>query len=119
MSKIKPGYTLLNKKQEGPQLKYSLPEEALFESQKLKKVDEIVKRAIADSAFPGAVVLVARRGKIVLENSYGRQTYDSSSPTIRTNSIFDLASLTKVVATTTAAMVLMDRGQLNLDDPPF
>lgn len=105
------------KKETAIVLRRGLPEEAGFDSEKLLQVDTVMDSALADSAFPGAVLLVARDGKIVWEKAYGRMWYGSSAPPMRTNAIFDLASVTKVVATTTAAMILYDRGQLDLDAP--
>lgn len=80
------------------------------------EADSIIDKAISDSAFPGAVLLVSRDGKIVHEKAYGNFTYDQMSPKMKINTIFDLASVSKVVGTTTAAMILVDKGKLNLDD---
>ncbi len=110
-------HPLIVKVPHAPRLQYSLPEEAGFDPKKLSKIDTVITQAIADSAFPGAVVLVARKGKIALEKAYGKFTYQPDAPVMKTNAIFDLASVTKVVATTTAAMILFDRGEIALDDP--
>lgn len=80
------------------------------------KVDAIMNNAVRDSAFPGGVLLVGYRGKVVYNKAFGKYTYDTKAKTVTTNSIFDLASLTKVTATTPAAMLLCDEGKLNLDD---
>jgi CubicO group peptidase (beta-lactamase class C family) len=80
-------------------------------------VDGIVEAAIADRAFPGAVLAIGRRGSLVRFRAFGRQTYDPGAPAMTTDTIFDLASLTKVVATTTVAMGLVDEGKLDLDAP--
>ena len=87
-----------------------------LEKNKFKEVDGFINKAIIDSAFPGAVLLVAQDGEIIHEKSYGNFTYDYSSQEVSTNTIFDLASVSKVIGTTTAAMMLIDREQLNLDD---
>ena len=79
-------------------------------------VDKVINNAIEDKSFPGAVVLVWKDGKTIYEKSFGNYTYDSSSPKVKTNTLFDLASLTKVVATTTAAMICYDRKLFSLDD---
>lgn len=73
--------------------------------------------AIADRVFPGAAVAVTYRGELVLLHAAGRFTYDESSPAVTTDTIYDLASVTKVVATTTIAMVLHERGILDLNAP--
>jgi beta-glucosidase-like glycosyl hydrolase/CubicO group peptidase (beta-lactamase class C family) len=93
------------------------PEEAGFIADSLKKLDAIVADAIADSAFPGAVLLVARNGIIAYEKAFGRFTYDGASPEITTESIFDMASVTKVISTTSAMMKLTEEGKLSLNDP--
>ena len=79
-------------------------------------VDKVINKAVEDKSFPGAVVLVWKDGKTIYEKAFGNYTYDSSSPKIKTNALFDLASLTKVVATTTAAMICYDRKSISLDD---
>ena len=71
--------------------------------------------SITDGAFPGCAIAVGCNNRIVMQEAFGRFTYDAQSKIVQTNSIYDLASVTKVVATTTVAMVLSDRGQLNLD----
>ncbi len=78
--------------------------------------DSLIENAISDSAFPGAVLLVSKGGKIVHEKAYGHFTYDRTSPEMNINTIFDLASVSKVVGTTTMAMMLIDKGKMNLDD---
>lgn len=80
------------------------------------EADSLITKAISDSAFPGAVLLVSKGGKIVYQKAYGHFTYDLYSPGVSVNSIFDLASVSKVVGTTTAAMMLIDKGELNLDN---
>lgn len=79
-------------------------------------VDRVINEAIEDEAFPGAVVLIWKDGKTIYEKAFGYYTYDKSSLKIKTNTIYDLASLTKVVATTTAAMICYDRNLFSLDD---
>jgi CubicO group peptidase (beta-lactamase class C family) len=79
------------------------------------EVDRVIEAAIADGAFPGAVVAIGHRGKLVHLEAFGRQTYAPDAPAIETDTLFDIASLTKVVATTTVAMILVDDGKLDLD----
>lgn len=79
-------------------------------------VDRVINKAIEDEAFPGAVVLIWKDGKTIFEKIYGNFTYDLTTPKVNTNTIYDLASLTKVVATTTAAMICYDRKLISLDD---
>jgi len=92
--------------------------EIFSQSNKLafKDVDAVINKAINDRAFPGAVVLIWKDGKILYEKAYGNYTYDSKSNRVTAQSIYDLASLTKVIATTTAAMICYDRKLFSLDD---
>lgn len=77
----------------------------------------IIKEAIAARAFPAASVAVTVLGKLVALKSFGRFTFDAESRAVTTETIFDLASVTKVVATTEMAMILYERGLLDLEAP--
>jgi len=92
---------------------------ALTSGNKFEKIDSVIMHAIEDSSFPGAVVLVSKYGNIIYEKGFGHFTYDESSTEVNTNTIYDLASLTKVIATTTAAMLCIDRSLFKLDDPVY
>jgi CubicO group peptidase (beta-lactamase class C family) len=80
----------------------------------LQGIDAIVEEAIRERATPGAVVVVLKDGKTVFSRAYGHHTYEQAVP-MRTSDIFDVASLTKIFATTLAAMRLVDQGKLDLD----
>jgi CubicO group peptidase (beta-lactamase class C family) len=81
-------------------------------------VDRAVSEGIAAGAYPGAVVVIGTRDSILYARGYGHFTWNPGSAVPDpAGSLFDLASLTKVVATTTAAMLLVDRGQLVLQRP--
>lgn len=95
-------------------LTYSTPEMQEMDSKVLKKIDQIVNEAISRSATPGCQVLVARNGSVIMEKGYGYYTYDSIMP-VDTRTIYDLASITKVVATTQAIMKLSEQGKIDLD----
>jgi CubicO group peptidase (beta-lactamase class C family) len=75
----------------------------------------ILEKAIAARAFPACSLAAAIGGELVAHKTLGRFTYDPASPEVTTASIFDLASLTKVVATTAMAMILYERGLLDLE----
>ena len=75
----------------------------------------VLREAIAQRAFPAAGVAIAHQDHLVALKSFGRFTYDANSPAPSPASVFDLASVTKVVATTTMAMILYERGVLELD----
>jgi CubicO group peptidase (beta-lactamase class C family) len=81
------------------------------------QVDEIIQSAIKDSAFPGSVVLISKDRKIIYEKAFGHLTYNDISAAVTKNTVYDIASLTKVIATTTAAMLCYDKKLFSLDDP--
>ena len=78
---------------------------------------ELIRSAIADHTFPAASIAITHRGNLVGLKSFGHFTYEAQSPQTTTDTVFDVASLTKVVATTSMAMVLYERGLLDLDLP--
>lgn len=78
--------------------------------------DNIVSNGINMKAFPGAQLLVGNENEILYSKSYGNFTYDEFSPVVTDESMFDIASITKVVATTSAIMKLYQEGKLNLSD---
>jgi CubicO group peptidase (beta-lactamase class C family) len=77
----------------------------------------VLQDAIAARAFPGCAFGVLAGGKVVLNDALGHFTYDEGAPAVTPQTIYDLASVTKVVATTAAAMLLSQRGLLDLDMP--
>jgi CubicO group peptidase (beta-lactamase class C family) len=88
------------------------------------RVDSIIEAAIRSDLIPGAVVQIQKAGRIVYSKAYGlSQKYDidhrplQPAPAMDTATLFDLASLTKVVGTTTSLMLLADRGLIHIDDP--
>ena len=87
-----------------------------FDVQRLQLVDSIVKDGISKQAYPGAVVLVAKDGRVVYEKAFGQMAYSDPTP-VTTQTIYDLASVTKICATTMAVMKLYDEGKLNLNKP--
>ena len=79
-------------------------------------IDEIVAEAIKEQQFPGCQVLVMQHGQVIMDRSYGFLTYDSLMR-VNSQTIYDLASVTKVAATTIMFMDLYEKGYINLDDP--
>ncbi len=79
------------------------------------RVFDVLREGIARRAFPGASLAVTYQGRLVALKSLGRFTYEPDSPAVQADTIFDLASITKVVATTTMAAILYERGLLDLD----
>jgi CubicO group peptidase (beta-lactamase class C family) len=95
-------------------LVYSTPEDAGMDSRLLSKIDSIAKEAIRNMATPGCQVLVARNGKVVYDKSFGYLTYEKKTP-VTENTIYDLASLTKVSATLQATMFMYEKGLIDLN----
>jgi CubicO group peptidase (beta-lactamase class C family) len=81
----------------------------------LDAVDAIVREAVAARAFPGGVLAVGRNGSLAHLRAFGRLSYDPGAAEVAPDTIYDLASLTKVVVTTTLSMILVDEGKLDLD----
>ena len=92
------------------------PARAGLSADSLAALDDFILAALADSAASGAALAVVRRGQIVRLRGYGRLDHDPAAPPVTPASIFDMASLTKVLATTSAAIILVQRGAISLDD---
>jgi len=99
------------------QLPLVRPEAVSLSSTRLAQMDAVIADAIADKKLPGAVVLVGRDGRIVWRKAYGARAVEPVREAMTPDTIFDLASLTKVVATATSVMILMERGKLRISDP--
>jgi CubicO group peptidase (beta-lactamase class C family) len=93
---------------------YGLPEEVGFDMSILGYIDSIALQTIADGATPGCQILIAKDQKIVWNKSYGYHTY-AKKKAVESDDIYDLASLTKVIATLPGIMQLDDRGVIDLD----
>ena len=92
------------------------PEMVGMDSKRLHQVDLVINKAIAEKEIPGAVLAVERNGKMVYLEAYGNKEVYPSTVAMDVNTVFDLASLTKPVATALSAMILIERGQLRLID---
>ena len=84
---------------------------------RLAILDGIIQNAIHQGQMPGAVLMVWHNGQVMYRKAFGNRSLEPRRETMTLDTIFDLASLTKVVATTTAIMQLMERGQVRLNDP--
>jgi CubicO group peptidase (beta-lactamase class C family) len=93
---------------------YTVPEDADINVNDLKGIDAVAEEAIREKAAPGIVVFVAKNGKVIFNKAYGYHTYDKFTPE-RVDDIFDLASVTKVSATTMEVMRLYEQKKLSLD----
>jgi len=80
-------------------------------------VDSIIQQAISDNNIPGAVLVVGHNGGVVYRKAYGSRALEPRREVMTAETIFDLASLTKVIATTTAVMQLMEHGKIRMNDP--
>ncbi len=98
-------------------LRRASPEEVGFRPDGLAQADQVVEKAVGEKAFPGAVLAVGRNSALVHLKAFGRESYEPTAPQVVPDTIYDLASLTKVVVTTTLAMVLVDQGKLDIDKP--
>ncbi len=87
-----------------------------MDSGRLARASEVVKEAVANKDFPGAVLLVLRRGKVVVREAFGDSQWVPNRKPMTADMIFDLASLTKPVATATAVMILAERGKIALSE---
>jgi uncharacterized protein YbbC (DUF1343 family) len=83
----------------------------------LEPIAEVVEKAIQEGQIPGAVVLVGNPGQVLYRRAFGYRALVPDKQIMTEDTIFDVASLTKVVATTTAVMQLVERGKLGLEDP--
>lgn len=93
------------------------PKAVGMSAERLAKIDHVVERGIKAGGYPGAAVVVGRRGSAVWEKGFGRIGWNPWDAVVSENTIYDLASLTKVVGTTTAVMLLFDEGKIALDEP--
>jgi len=84
---------------------------------RLAGVDSIIQQSIADGNIPGAVLVVGHHGAVVYRKAYGHRALDPRVEPMTLDTVFDLASLTKVIATTTAVMQLVERGKVRMNDP--
>jgi len=92
------------------------PEAVGFDPARLARVEDAVARAVGEKKVPGAVVVVGRRGKVVLARAFGRWSIEPMDEAMTRDTVFDMASLTKPVATATSVMVLLERGKFRLGD---
>lgn len=99
------------------QLPAALPATQGLSAERLARMDAVIAASIEKKELPGAVVLVARHGKIVWRKAYGARAVEPQREAMTLDTIFDMASLTKVVATTTSIMILIEQGKVRLSDP--
>ncbi|WP_339629555.1 glycoside hydrolase family 3 N-terminal domain-containing protein [uncultured Maribacter sp.] len=96
-------------------LGYSIPERVGMSSKGLGEIDRIVNNGLDSLMFPGAQILVSRKGKVIYQKSFGKPTYNSKEE-ITNDYIYDLASLTKILATLPMVMKMEEEGKIGLND---
>ncbi|HXF42311.1 MAG TPA: exo-beta-N-acetylmuramidase NamZ domain-containing protein [Pyrinomonadaceae bacterium] len=89
---------------------------AAIDYDKLNTIEQVIQADIAEKKLPGAVVLIGHKGKIVFRKAFGKRSLVPASEAMTVDTIFDLASLTKPIATATSIMVLLERGKIRLTD---
>ena len=94
-------------------LKFGLPEELGIDAERLKEIDKIALNGIANGAYPGCQVVVSVKGSIIYRKSFGEQTKDGNK--VKDTDLYDIASITKIAASTLLTMHLCDAGLLNID----
>jgi len=99
-----------------PRVSLAKPADVGMDAKRLDEIDAVVAKGIADGEMPGCVVLIARGGKIALLKAYGHRQVEPKELPMTTDAVFDLASITKPLATATSVMILVDRGKVRLDD---
>jgi CubicO group peptidase (beta-lactamase class C family) len=93
------------------------PSQQSLSEKSLSAIDQVVEQSIAERKVPGAVILVGHRGRVILQKAYGNRSLEPTIEPMTLDTVFDLASLTKVVATAPSVMLLVQEGKLGLDDP--
>ncbi|WP_345170160.1 glycoside hydrolase family 3 N-terminal domain-containing protein [Algibacter aquimarinus] len=96
-------------------LGYTLPERVGMSSEKLKKIDSVAQYAVNQKMTPGIQLLIAREGKVIYNKNFGKHTYKGKEK-VSFDDIYDVASLTKILATLPLLMELVEQGIVSLDD---
>lgn len=99
-----------------PKLPTASPESVGIDSHRLANIERVINEAIEKKLLPGCVVLVARHGQIVHLKAFGRRSLEPAESPMTPDTLFDLASITKPVATATSVMILIEQGRLSLTD---
>jgi len=100
----------------GQGLPVAIPNAVGMSAEKLSQIDGLIEKDIADKKLPGAVVIVGHKGKIVYRKAFGNRSLVPTVEKMTVDTIFDVASLTKPIATATTIMILVERGQIRLND---
>src|SRR5437868_13117442 len=110
--------TVLTVTRAGDGLPVKSPTDVGMSSSRLAAIQRVIERGIKAGGYPGSSVVVGRKGAAVFERGFGKLSWNESSTAVDAQrTIYDVASLTKVVGTTTAIMILYDEKKIGLDDP--
>jgi len=112
-----PGIAPLGTGPEQPAIDAKLRDETAGKEARFTRVFQVVEKWIGERAFPGAVLAVGYKGSLAALKAFGKFDYSAEAPQVTTDTIYDLASVSKVVGTTTAAAILYEKGELLLDLP--
>lgn len=96
---------------------FAMPENVGMNSATLSKIENFTRYAVSKKMAPGMQILVARKGKIIYHKSFGAQTYETDAPKINNSTIYDIASLTKIIGTLPNVMQQYDTQKINLETP--
>ena len=96
-------------------LKFSQASEIGIDAEKLSEIDQIALNGISDGAYPGCQILVAVDNKIIYRKSFGNQTYEKDARKVENDDVYDIASITKIAASTLLAMHLQSQDKFNLN----
>ncbi len=96
------------------ELPHATPELANMRSERLAQIDQLVQDGLEQNLMPGCVVTIGRKGKIVFQKAYGYRQLEPEKKPMRTDTVFDMASITKPMATATSVMMLMEQGKIRI-----
>ncbi|MDB5386803.1 MAG: pbpE 1 [Planctomycetaceae bacterium] len=99
-----------------PKLPRAMPGDVGMSAEHLRRIDTVVSEGLKIGRMPGCVVLIGRQGKVVFEKAYGQRTVTPVVEPMTLDTMFDMASITKPMATATSIMILIERGELRLRD---
>jgi beta-glucosidase-like glycosyl hydrolase/CubicO group peptidase (beta-lactamase class C family) len=95
--------------------KYTIPEEVGADSKLLSKIDTIALKGIKDKVYPGCQILVVKKGNVIYQKSFGYHTYENKTK-VKNDDVYDIASITKIAASTASVMKLYDEKKIKLDE---
>lgn len=105
-----------NAEKDGKTLTYATPEQCGFASELEATIDSIVKSSIMSRAFPGCQIIVAKDGKLAIDKAYGTLDYSPGAKAVNRSTLYDIASMTKAIATVSGLMIAYDKGLFQLGD---